>query len=156
MNNDLCLSDKDCLSWEPCTPTPPLACGLGLGCPLRLPQVLYSNSKFMTQFGATVWTKLNLHSARTISYSSNWVWAVLSVQHLSSKATFFFWQPSNSTDVENCHELLLLLTLFTLFQPFTLFLLFKLLYTAQTVVYILLGKVRTRSGVDWVTGLDTP
>ena len=44
----------------------------------------------MTQFGATVWTKLNLHSARTISYSSNWVWAVQSVQYLSSKATVFF------------------------------------------------------------------
>ena len=155
MNNDLCLSDKDCLSWEPCTPTPPLACGLGLGCPLRLPQVLYSSSKFMTQFGATVWTKLNLHSARTISYSSNWVWAVQSVQHLSSKATVFLAAKSEYRRGKLSRAAYTVDTIYTV-KLFTLLILFKLLYTAQTVVYILLGKVRTRSGVDWVTGLDTP
>ena len=46
--------------------------------PLRLPQVLFSSPKsWVTQSGAPVctaaWTKLILHSARTIWYSSDWI-----------------------------------------------------------------------------------
>ena len=46
--------------------------------------IIFKSRASTTQSGATVWTKLisNLHSARTIWYSSNWIWVINSCYNL--------------------------------------------------------------------------
>ena len=46
--------------------------------------IIFKSRASTTQSGATVWTKLisNLHSARTIWYSSNWMWVINSCYNL--------------------------------------------------------------------------